>query len=490
MVGRDKSAIFFSKNCTSDSKAEVQDCLDIHKEALAEKYLGLPMSIGHAVKETFEYLPARVKEVIGSWSGRATSCVGREILLKSVAQAIPTYSMSCFLLPADTYKKMRQAIANYWWGSSADNRHIHWLRWERLTQPKTQGGMGFRDLKLFNLAMLGKQGWRLMVQLESLCARVLKGRYYHDSDFLDCSRRKKSSHTWRAVPAGRDVLKAGLIRRLGDGSHTRIWGDHWISNHFSGRPIVTQEEHVSDHVRQLIMASGQWNEDLVRASFLPIDVDAIMRTPIRGEGEDVWAWELERHGMYLVKSACKFLHSRQQQQDDMTTASTSANDTWRRVWKLDVPPKVKVFWWRVIREFLSAKQVLHKRHVELVSICDTCGNQEESIQHVLMECTIARIYWEQTKELTEVILPVLHPTTWAQDLLFFGTARERATIICGMWSLWMHRNDWQHGKAGVPIKQAIHWVRDTSFDMWQILHPLKQPQAARGQPSWERPAPG
>jgi hypothetical protein len=105
---------------------------------------------------------------------------------------------------------------------------------------KNQWGMGFHDLRLFNLAMLGKQGWRLMTRQESLCARVLKGRYYHDSYFLECSRRKKSSHTWRTVLVARDVLKAGLIWRLGDGSRIRIWEDRWIPNHFSGKPIVTQ----------------------------------------------------------------------------------------------------------------------------------------------------------------------------------------------------------------------------------------------------------
>lgn len=133
MVNREKSAIFFSKNCSSDAKKEVQQCLDIRNVALAEKYLGLPTSVGRATKEVFEYMPAKVKGLIGSWSGREASCAGREVLLKSIAQAVPTYSMSCFLLPADTCKKMRQAIANYWWGSSADNRHIHWLRWEHLT---------------------------------------------------------------------------------------------------------------------------------------------------------------------------------------------------------------------------------------------------------------------------------------------------------------------------------------------------------------------
>ncbi|GJN41180.1 hypothetical protein PR202_gn00522 [Eleusine coracana subsp. coracana] len=104
--------------------------LDIQNEALAEKYLGLPTAVGRSTKETFEYIPSRLKGVISSWSGREASCAGREIILKSVAQAVPTYSMSCFLLPVDTCKKMRSSISIYWWGSSVDNRHMHWMSWE------------------------------------------------------------------------------------------------------------------------------------------------------------------------------------------------------------------------------------------------------------------------------------------------------------------------------------------------------------------------
>jgi len=128
---------------------------------------------------------------------------------------------------------MKSAIANYWWGSSADSSRIHWQSWEHLTKPKAKGGMGFRDLRLFNLAMLGKQGWRLMERPDSLCARVLKGRYFHDKDFLEATRKKHASHTWRAILAGRDVLTKGLVRRIGDGTTTSIWREKWIANHFS-----------------------------------------------------------------------------------------------------------------------------------------------------------------------------------------------------------------------------------------------------------------
>lgn len=179
---------------------------------------------------------------MGAWSGKEASVAGREVLLKSVTQAVPSYPMSCFLIPKDTCKKMRTVISNYWWGSSTDSKCIHWQRWELLTRRKEEGGMGFRDLHLFNLAMLGKQGWRLLDNPEPLCARVLKGQYFHDADFLSATRRKHASQTWRAILAGRDVLKKDIIKRIGNGNSTNIWHDKWIPNHFAGTPLVVPDD--------------------------------------------------------------------------------------------------------------------------------------------------------------------------------------------------------------------------------------------------------
>lgn len=98
------------------------------------------------------------------------------------------------------------------------------------------------DLRTFNLVMLGKQGWRLMTRPESLCARVLKGRYFHDIDFMRrASRHKRASCTWRAILAGREPLEQGLIRRVVNGIDTEIWRDRWISKHFNARPITQRD---------------------------------------------------------------------------------------------------------------------------------------------------------------------------------------------------------------------------------------------------------
>jgi hypothetical protein len=45
---------------------------------------------------------------------------------------------------------------------------------------------------------------------------------------------------------------------------------------------------------------------------------------------------------------------------------------WKETWKLNVPPKVRVFWWRVLHEFLPAKSVLYRRHIEPTAFCEVC----------------------------------------------------------------------------------------------------------------------
>lgn len=70
---------------------------------------------------------------------------------------------------------MKSCILDHLWGFEDGKKKMHWRSWEWMTAPKSLGGMGFRDLGLFNQAMLARQGWRILTDPNSLCARVLKG---------------------------------------------------------------------------------------------------------------------------------------------------------------------------------------------------------------------------------------------------------------------------------------------------------------------------
>ena len=74
------------------------------------------------------------------------SQAGREILIKAIIQAIPTYTMSCFKLLKCLIKDIETLIRKFWWGYRGEQRKIHWISWEKLCLPKNEGGMGFREL--------------------------------------------------------------------------------------------------------------------------------------------------------------------------------------------------------------------------------------------------------------------------------------------------------------------------------------------------------
>jgi hypothetical protein len=88
--------------------------------------------------------------------------------------------------------------------------------------------MGFRDLKCFNQALLARQAWRLIQYPDSLCARVLKARYYPRGELIDTAFPGDAALTWRAIEQGLDLLKQGIISRVGDGSKIQVWRDSWI----------------------------------------------------------------------------------------------------------------------------------------------------------------------------------------------------------------------------------------------------------------------
>ena len=105
-----------------------------------------------------------------------------------------------------------------------------------MIKPKGMGGLGFKDFKLFNLAMLTKPAWRILQHPESLSARLLKIIYFFNFSILDVTLGSHLSHVSRAIIEGRDTLKQGLIIRIGNGETTRIYEDNWFPRDEMLRP--------------------------------------------------------------------------------------------------------------------------------------------------------------------------------------------------------------------------------------------------------------
>jgi hypothetical protein len=85
--------------------------------------------------------------------------------------------MSIFLLPLDLSSEINAMMQKFWWRHKENESKIHWMSWKKLGFSKSKGGMGFRDLRCFNKALLAKQGWRLIQNPHSLAGSILKAKY-------------------------------------------------------------------------------------------------------------------------------------------------------------------------------------------------------------------------------------------------------------------------------------------------------------------------
>jgi hypothetical protein len=155
-INLQKTSIFFSRNTSLERRQEILALSGLSEATCCDTYLGLPTLVGRSRIQSFSRIKDRVWKRLNDWKVRFLSQAGMEILLKAVVQAIPTYCMSVFLLPVSLCKKLNQMMQNFWWNMANESK-IHWMCWEKLGRAKTAGGLGFRDLILFNKALLAKQ---------------------------------------------------------------------------------------------------------------------------------------------------------------------------------------------------------------------------------------------------------------------------------------------------------------------------------------------
>ena len=227
-INTDKSLVFFSPNTHQDLKEAIFGILRPMQDSKHSKYLGLSSFIGRSKKQVFSILRERVGQKLPGWKGKLLSMGGKEILIKAVVQAIPTYTMSCFQLPQGQCEDLKSMLRNFWWGQKHQESKMAWVGWKQMCYPKSMGGLGFRNLQAFNLAMLAKQAWRILTNPTSLIARVLKARYFPSGDIFSATLGSNPSYSWQRIFNSVEVIRKGTRWRVGNGKQIHIWDDKWL----------------------------------------------------------------------------------------------------------------------------------------------------------------------------------------------------------------------------------------------------------------------
>ncbi|KAH9673153.1 putative reverse transcriptase/RNA-dependent DNA polymerase [Citrus sinensis] len=301
---------------------------------------------------------------------------------------------------------------SFWWGSRREGRGgICWMKWNLLCKPKTTGGIGFKNLHDFNVAMLGKQVWKLLTNPESLIGQIFKARYFPRTSIVEAVLGHNPSFVWRSLFAAKHIIVRSSRIQVGSGQNTLIGSDPWL-------PDVDNE-----------FISTSLNESLASAP-----VSSLM---VHGQHKDVWYWMADPHGLYTIRSCYRLLNN---------YVNAPSSGIWRKIWSLEVPSKVKVFLWRAAQNVLPTTDNLIWKRVEtcwLTSSLGLIGPQPSFLNwlELVFSCCnkemcnlVAMICWriwyrKNEKVWNNKVCSVRHVLNSAGNYLFqWQTARQKSDV--------------------------------------------------------------
>ena len=314
-------------------------------------------------------------------------------------------------------------------------------------------------------------------------ARVLQGRYFARSSFLDCGTGTRPSFAWRSIIHGRELLKKGLCRHIGNGTQSNVWAENWIVDVVPRPPMYRAYSDVNLALKVsdlLLNGTTNWNRDLVFDTFSPEDAERIMLMKSDLSKEDSIRWSFTKDGTYSTRSGFQFTDALLEfQSQNNLSLPPIEKKLWSSIWKVKSPPKIKHFIWRSLTVALAVKERLQTRGIPIDATCLGCDAASESICHLLFHCDKAR----QTWELSNVPLP---PARFSRNSVFLNMfhlisvmnnnrleQKIRQAIPWLLWQIWKARNSHTFKATVVPPRQIV----TLAFDEAEIWIAANSPQA-------------
>jgi hypothetical protein len=321
---------------------------------------------------------------------------GRLTLIKSTLSNLPSYYLSLFPLPTSVARRLEKLQRDFLWGGMGDEHKYHLVNWQQICAPLQHGGLGIRNLSTFNKALLGKWLWRYGTDQEALWRRVVDHKYGSQWGGW-CSARVHAPHgvgLWKFIRADWDSFARHLAFKVGDGTRVKFWLDAWcgdqpLRDRFPELFCLVRvpAASVADHL-QILGSSHHWDIAFSRQvqDWELETVTALMELlysyPIRRGSLDELCWRPSSCKVFTVRSYYSCL-----------LQPAQSYFPWKSVWKSKVPTRVAFFTWTVALEKILTVDNLRKRRVIIVDWCCMCKVHGESVNHLLLHCSVAQELW-------------------------------------------------------------------------------------------------
>jgi len=157
-------------------------------------------------------------------------------MIKPVFIAIPLYYLSLFKAPISICKEITSLQRRFMWGWDVNEKKIAWIKWNTLCKPKKEGGLGIKDVKSFNKALIEKWMWKLKVDSLGMWREVLESKY--ETNARRNIPSHKMTHSWRWS----DLCKICEVGQTESWFHNQLSWKVWMTKIFMDRVVWLAEE--------------------------------------------------------------------------------------------------------------------------------------------------------------------------------------------------------------------------------------------------------
>ncbi|GLT58613.1 hypothetical protein SLA2020_314900 [Shorea laevis] len=289
---------------------------------------------------------------------------------------------------------------------------------------------------------------------------------------------------------------------VGNGSNVLIYEDKWVPTLLGFKVTSHPENHsLFSYVCELLDDGGEWDITKLNISFNNKECREILKIPT-GACPDSLIWHHDKYNKFSIKSAYLLAYNTAHEPGSRESNLNMTIGEWKHLWKLKIPPKVRVFVWRAILNSLPSLDNLVKRGVVQEMTCPNCHGADETLMHLLFFCPqVEPIWFGSTLGLNPRQLGV----NCFRDLWRYinGVAKqmglplmvEQCAIIC--WHLWKARNEKHFEHVDFNPHQILAristMIQDYSSSMSNnlMLSPSRsQDKGKQQQSSWVRPPRG
>ncbi|KAH1203108.1 putative ribonuclease H protein [Glycine max] len=423
-------------------------------------YLGIPIGVNPRRTAVWDPIIRKFEAKLSKWNQKNISMAGRITLINAVLTALPLFFLSFFRAPSAVINRLSTIQRHFLWGGNREGKKIAWVSWTRCCSSRDMGGLGIKDIKVLNKALLFKWKWMLFHQPDHLWNRILVSKYKGWRG-LDQGPKKHYFSTWwadlRAIiqHQSMNVALNQICWKVGRGDKFLFWEDPWVDE---GTPL-------KDQFPELFRISSQrlcrvadvgfcsengwvWNLSWRRHLFdnemetASKFIDQLSAIRLNINLQDTWTWRAETNGNFSTKTAYQVIKSEQSYEGQHLG--------FQQLWEIKIPPRALSFAWRLLWDrLLPTKDNLIKRQIHINNdLCPFCHSQPESASHLFFSCAkVLPLWWD-----------------------FFSWVKEDRVIHCRPIDNFLQHHPLA-GSKGSNRRWKMSWIAVT-YTIWKFRNEL------------------